>query len=82
MTTQNVAWPMMIVIMPNSMPIVRNVVFERDAGDDARAGRSAGSSEERDRLAPEEPEPLDGERDQRAQDAAAIAVADGRDLER
>ena len=76
-TTQNVAWPMMIVSRPNSMPIVRNAVFS------ARPVTMPGQGErqdhdERDRLPPEEPEAVDRERQQRAQDEGQGRRAEAR----
>ena len=53
MTTQNVAWPMTIVQMPNGRSAVLNELFS--AMPVTMPGRAMGSSSrKRDRLAPEE----------------------------
>ena len=67
MTTQNVAWPMTIVISPKSIPTVWNVV--RSAIPVTTPGSAIGRMNRNEIVSlPEEPEALDGERRERPQD--------------
>jgi hypothetical protein len=65
-TMQNVACPMITVRYPNGTPPAVNARVERDAGDDA-GQRDRQDDEEADDVPPEEPVPLDGERQHRAE---------------
>ena len=77
MTTQNVAWPMMMVMIPKSTAAVAERGVERHAGDDARQ-RDGQEQQKADRLAAEEPEAMDREGGESAQDQRDGGGAEGR----
>ncbi len=80
-TMQKVAWPTMIVSSPNEIAAALIGRVQRDRRHDPRE-RDRQHQQERDRVASEEPEPMDGERRQRCPARAPISRRDRRDLER
>ena len=74
MTTQNVAWPMMMVSIPNGRSAVRNAALRAMPGDDA-GQRDGQDDQQADRLAAEEPEAMHREGGAGCPRTSAMAVA-------